>query len=158
MRTTTSRTCRFAVVALVSAAFVTGCGASTSVVSAKLNKTTTTQEATSTVASTTTERATTTTEAQTTVPDTTAPDMSAPDSSDPLSSPSGSLPASIKDAFMRSCENGGGPAMCECVWNKIEGELSIQALEDVGNSGTMPADLQQKIVAATTSCITNPTT
>ncbi len=150
-------------ISLFIGAFTTGCGASTSTVASKLPSSTT---------ATSNKIAASTTQAPTTAPEITAPEDTEPDITVPdLTMPpetddsvpntttgggSGTLPPNVKDAFMQSCSQGAGQATCECVWGKIEHELSIEALMEAGSSGSVPADLQQKIIDATTSCMTDP--
>lgn len=150
-------------VSLLIGAFTTGCGASTSTVASKLPSSTTAPA--KKAAASTTQAPTTAPEItapETTEPDVTVPDLTLPPDSNttvPGTTPgggSGTLPSNVKDAFMQSCSQGAGAKTCECVWGKIEHELSIEALMEAGSTGSVPADLQQKIIDATTSCMTDP--
>ncbi|MBS1848331.1 MAG: hypothetical protein JST73_08645 [Actinobacteria bacterium] len=142
-------------VAVVTAVLLLGgCGASTSAV-VKALPPKPTQRAT-TVAPTTTEPPTTE------APSTDAPTSSEalpPASTDPSAPPtsggSGSLPAEAQGAFMRECQSGGQPAAtCDCIWNAIKGDLDIDTLLNAGSSGSLPPDLEKKIIDATMGCVT----
>lgn len=96
--------------------------------------------------STTEARGTTTTEPTvTTTPDSTTPGTGGS---------AGSLPAEARDAFMNECTSGGQTrSTCDCIWGSIEGELDVNSLMEAGSSGSLPPDLQQKIIDATMSCM-----
>jgi hypothetical protein len=130
---------------------VAGCGVSTGVVTDALPArttlaSTTTEAPTTTGAPTTTETTTTTVAPSTT--------EAAPDST--AGGGTGSLPAEARATFMNECQSGGqDEATCTCIWNAIEGELDVDALMEAGSSGSLPPDLQKKIVDATMGCMFN---
>lgn len=133
---------------------VAGCGVSTEAVTEALPARTTDAPTTTEAPTTTTETTTTTENATTTsaAPTTTEP---APGSTTPpTGGGTGSLPAEARAAFMGECQSGGqSEATCGCIWDAIEGELDIDSLMEAGSSGSLPPDLQQKIIEATMGCM-----
>lgn len=139
--------------ALVAA--LTGCGVSTSTVSKAVPSSIQTAGPTTTAPTSTEPPAT---EAPTTsldLPDSTeAPDTTAPADG----SGTDTLPPEARAAFMSECQTGGqSAATCGCVWDAISGELDINTLMQAGTSGSLPADLEQKIIQAEMGCISGPT-
>lgn len=103
-----------------------------------------------------TEAPTTTTVPSTTPPTSRTPTTEAPTTSgapDVTGGTGGTLPGEVKDAFMRECTQGAGAPTCECIWGELEGDLSVTDLLEAGTQGSLPPDLQKKIVAATTRCL-----
>lgn len=132
-----------------------GCGVSSDAVLEALPATTAV-----TVPETTSAPDTTAAPDTTSAPDTTA----APDTTDaPATSPpattgggggSGNLPEQARQAFMESCQSGGqATTMCTCIWDAIESQIDMGELLSAGSTGTIPPDLQQKIVEATMGCL-----
>lgn len=148
-------------VALVAVtALLVGCGVDVDTVAGKLPQGSG-ETATTTAAPTTkapgTSAAPATSEPETsatTPPDTEPPETIVPPSTTSGGGGTGSLPAVAKEAFMRQCESGGQPAAtCECIWGALEKQISIEDLMGAGSNGSLPADLQQKIVEATMQCL-----
>ncbi|HET8931330.1 MAG TPA: hypothetical protein VFN21_11785 [Acidimicrobiales bacterium] len=155
MKRTNRSTARAPIVAIVALAalVVTGCGVSADTVTEALPPRTTDAPATTeTPASTTTEAPTTTEDATTTseAPTTTEPSST----TTPSTGGGGSLPTEARAAFMGECQSGGqSEETCGCIWDAIEGELDVESLMEAGSSGSLPPDLQQKIVDATMGCM-----
>ena len=149
---------RVSAAVLVVVALAAGCGVSTQAVRAGLPATTAapTSTAPSTTAAPTTTEASSTTQASTTLPDTLLPPLSTEPPS--TGGTSGTLPPEIKSQFMTSCVDGGAPSsVCTCIWDKIKSELSVQQLLDAGNNGSLPADLEKKVIDAATACASQRT-
>ncbi len=147
--TTVPKRASFIVVAALVVALA-GCGVDADTVADALPD----QTAPTTVDSTTTEAPSTTAESTTTeAPTTTDPSTTAP-ATTPPSTGGGAIPEEARVAFMTECQAGGQPEeSCACIWDAIAGDLDVETLMEAGSSGTVPPELQEKIVDATMECL-----
>ena len=135
-----------AVITVVAAMSLVGCGASTGAVKSDTKKSSTTAAAATTEAPTTSEAPDTTEESTTT------------DAPATTSGSSGEWPEAAKQKFLESCEGGDDSktAICECALRAIEPQISVSQLFDAGSTGTLPDDVQKKITEAATECALDP--
>ena len=87
---------------------------------------------------------------------TAAPDTSlAPDTT--LDTGSGNWPTSAENQFLSSCEKGQATApVCECTLRAVEPQVTVQQLAEAGSTGTLPPNIQDKIVQAASECAQDP--
>ncbi len=102
----------------------------------------------------TTEEAPTTTEAESTT--TEAESTTTGPGDDDSDDDSGNLPQEAKSAFMAECTQGAPQDACACVWRALDEQVSASDLASAGSTGTLPADVQQTVIAAMARCMADP--